>query len=641
MKKFISLKIIIISMIAAIVSGFVIGGLIVLKLDMPEIRQLDHIRPPSTTAIKSRNDQLVDEWFIEKRESLAFSEIPKILIQAVLTTEDRSFYYHSGVSIRGILRAIIKDILARKYVEGASTITQQLAKTLFLSNEKKITRKIKEAILAFQLERRYTKDEILTRYLNQVYFGSGAYGVKSAANLYFGKKLSDLSISECALIAGLPKAPSWYSPLINIKQAKQRRNVVLRQMADTGIIQMEIYKKSCKEPIRLKKNKNKSKPVVFLDEVRNTLEERFGSEYIYQKGLSVQTTIDKDLQIKTEKAVEYHLEKIERRNSHLEKRSLQAAVVVIQNSTGDVLSMVGGRKYKENYFNRATKARRQPGSVIKPLIYAYAIENGYSQASLILDAPIIFGNWQPENYLRNYSGEMTLRKSLVRSLNIPSVRLLDTLGMKNVFKFCQKMGIETDSDLNLTFALGSSEVSLLSITAAYMVFPNQGIYIHPGFIRQVKDRRGRMQWIYRPKKRWIMSRSSAAVMTDILKAVITEGTAKSAQVLNFPVAGKTGTTDDNRDVWFIGFSADVCVGVWVGMDTNESIGERETGGRAALPIWIDVMRFARQKYSKKTFDIPDDTIYVTVDVNTGKRSENNNPSSTSMLLKKNSLPDYK
>jgi len=637
MKKNISLKIIIIAIMVAVISGFAIGGLIVLKLDMPEIRQLDHMLPPSITSIKSRNDLLIDEWFIEKREILSFSEIPKMLIQAVLTTEDRSFYNHSGVSIRGIIRALIKDLLAGRYVEGASTITQQLAKTLFLSNEKKLTRKIKEALLAFKLERRYTKDEILTRYLNQVYFGSGAYGVKSAANIYFGKKLSELDISECALIAGLPKAPSWYSPLINIKKAKHRRNIVLKQMLDTGIIKMETYKKACEMKINVRKKKEKkSKPVVFLDEVRSELEDKFGSEYIYQKGLLVQTTIDIDLQNYIEKIVEYHLEKIEKRNPHIEERSLQAAVVVIQNSTGDILAMIGGRKYKENFFNRATKARRQPGSVIKPLIYAFAIENNYTQASLILDAPLIFDNWQPENYSRSYSGEMTLRKALVRSLNIPCVRLLDKLGIESVFNFCKKMGIETSKDINLTFALGSSEVSLLDITASYMVFPNKGVYIHPGIIRKVKGRRGRkMQWTYRPQKRWVMSRSSAAIMTDMLKAVITEGTAKKAKVLKFPVAGKTGTTDDNRDAWFIGFSADVSVGVWIGLDNNYSIGEGETGGRTALPIWIDIMRIASQKYFKRTFDIPDNTVYVTVNVDTGKKCKNK----TKMLFRKDLAPD--
>jgi len=637
MQKYISWKLIVISIVAALISGIIIGGLIVLKLDMPEIHQLDYMNPPSITGIYSRDDHLIDEWYIEKREQLAFSEIPTILIQAVLTTEDRSFYSHNGVCIRGILRAIIKDILAGEYVEGASTITQQLAKTLFLTNEKKITRKIKEAILAFQLERRYTKDEILTRYLNQVYFGSGAYGVKSAAGLYFGKKLSELNISECALIAGLPKAPSWYSPLVNIKQSKKRRNTVLRQMAETGIITKDVCQKECNKPIVLKEESvQNKKPVFFLDEVRITLEEQFGSEYIYQKGLTVQTTIDRELQLFSEYLIEKHLIAIEQRNPHLDSNSLQASLIVIHNKTGDILCMVGGRKQKENYFNRATQAKRQPGSVIKPLIYAFAIENNYTQASLILDAPVIFGDWQPENYSRKYSGEITLRQALVRSLNIPCIRLLDQLGIDPVFHFCKNMGIEA-GQYNLTFALGSSEVNLLNITSAYMVFPNQGIYIQPGFVHQVKDSNGRIVWVNRPQKRWVMSKYSAAIMTDMLKAVILEGTGKRAQSLKFPVAGKTGTTNDNRDAWFIGFSEEVTAGVWVGIDNNESIGENETGGKAALPIWIDVMKAVHHKYEKKSFSIPEDMIFVKIDVNTGKRSDNSN--AVSMLFKKDSVPD--
>jgi penicillin-binding protein 1A len=633
LKQYLSFKLIVIAILAAIISGTIIGGLIVLKLDLPEIRQLDHMIPPSTTNIYDRNDQLLDEWFIEKREQLTYAEIPQLLIQAILTTEDRLFYKHNGVCIRGIFRAIVKDIIAGKYIEGASTITQQLAKTLFLSNEKRITRKIKEAILAFQLERLYTKNEILTRYLNQVYFGSGAYGIKSAAKIYFGKKIHELTIAECALIAGLPKAPSWYSPLINIKKATQRRNIVLKQMVDTGIISQEEYLSAHNSPINLKKNvQAQDRPVFFLDTVRTTLEEKFDSEYVYQKGLSVQTTIDTYLQHISEEAVERHLKIIENRNPGLSPDDLQAAVIVIQNNTGNILAMVGGRKQEENYYNRALKAKRQPGSAIKPLIYAYAIKNGYSQTSLILDAPVIYGNWQPENYSKTYFGEITLRKALALSLNIPCIRLLDQLNLHAVLGFCKKMGIDNIHNQNLTFALGSSEVSLLALTSAYMVFSNQGVFVSPSVITQVKDRHGRMLWVNRPQKKWMMSKADAAIMCDMLKAVVTQGTAKSAQILDFTVAGKTGTTDACKDAWFIGFSVDVCIGVWVGTDTNKPIGPRETGAQAALPIWIDIMKATGHIFGKKSFDIPDNTMYESFDVNTGKESQDQN--ATLMLIKK-------
>jgi penicillin-binding protein 1A len=630
LKQYISFKLIASAVFAAMISGIIIGGLIVLKLDLPEISQLDQMRPPSITHIYSRNEILFDEWFIEKREQLSYTEIPQILIKAILTTEDRSFYTHNGVCVRGIIRAIFKDIIAGKYVEGASTITQQLAKTLFLSNKKKIARKIKEAILAFQLERRYTKNEILTRYLNQVYFGSGAYGIKSAAKIYFGKKIDELSIAECALIAGLPKAPSWYSPLINMKKATQRRNIVLKQMFDTGIISQTEFLIAHDSQISLKKKEQpRNKPIFFLDTVKTALEEQFGSEYIYQKGLNVQTTIDIALQDASEKAVERQLKTIENRNPNLTSEDLQAAVVVIQNKTGNILAMVGGRKQKENYYNRAIKARRQPGSAIKPLIYAYAIENDYTQASLILDAPVIYGGWRPENYSKTYSGDITLRKALALSLNIPCVRLLDQLGLQPVLEFCKKMGIDIRNQQDLTFALGSSEVTLLTLTAAYMVFPNQGIYVYPEVIRQVRNHRGRVLWVNLPKKRWVMSKAGAAVMCDMLKAVVSHGTAKSAHALGLPVAGKTGTSDNCKDAWFIGFSADVCIGVWVGTDNNKTIGQRETGGRAALPIWIDIMEAVCKKYGKKSFEVPENTMYVSVDVNTGKKSQGRN--STLML----------
>jgi len=633
MKKLISPKLVIIATIAAIISGTIIGGLIVLKLDLPEIKQLDHMRPPSITNIYSRDNQQLDEWFVEKREILIFSEIPKIMIQAILTTEDRSFYSHNGVSMRGILRAIIKDIIARKYVEGASTITQQLAKTLFLTNEKKLTRKIKEAILAFQLERRYTKNEILTRYLNQVYFGSGAYGIKSAAKIYFGKPINELTVAECALIAGLPKAPSWYSPLVNIKKALRRRNIVLKQMLDTGVINADTYHKAHESAIYLKKDsQTQTKPVFFLDMVRNTLVEKFGSEYIYQKGLTVQTTIDTTIQQEAENVVEKQLKIIETRNPALTPDDLQAAAVVIENRTGDILAMVGGRKQKKDFYNRAIKARRQPGSAIKPLIYAYAIENNYKQSSFILDAPVIFGKWQPQNYSKAYAGEIILRSALARSLNIPCVRLLDQLGIKPVLHFCNQMGIQASENINLTFALGTTEVSLLNLVTSYMVFPNQGIFVSPSVIKEIKDRRGRILWIDPPHKKWVMSKAGAAIMCDMLKAVITEGTAQQAKNLDFPVGGKTGTTDNNKDAWFVGFSAHVTAGVWVGTDSNEKIGNRETGGRTALPIWIDIMQTVGKKYPQKPFEIPETTIYKKIDVHTGKVSENSRRS-VSMLLR--------
>ncbi|MBW2538735.1 MAG: transglycosylase domain-containing protein, partial [Deltaproteobacteria bacterium] len=398
-------------LVSGVLFGAVAGAFFALSHDLPQIRSLETFTPSAVTRIYSSDRVLLAELFVEKRVPVPLTSIPAYLQAALVATEDRKFYSHSGVDLKGILRAIIKDIRAGGFVEGASTITQQLSKTLFLTPQKTLIRKIKEAMLAFQLERRYTKDEILELYLNQVYFGSGAYGVESAARLFFGKSAKDLDLAECAMIAGMPKAPSRYSPLINSELAIKRRDTVLKQMRDTGIITASAFQQTLKKELNLKsQNKNSTKAPYFVDYVKKFLEKELGSSILYRGGLSVFTTLSFDLQQAAEVAVANGLAALETRMKPKgnENPLPQCALVSIDVQSGGILAMVGGRNFYDSPFNRATIARRQPGSAFKPIVYAHAIERGFAQNMMILDAPIVFKgalngkDWRPENFSRTY-----------------------------------------------------------------------------------------------------------------------------------------------------------------------------------------------------------------------------------------------
>jgi penicillin-binding protein 1A len=573
--------------------------------------------------------------------------IPRDLTAALVATEDRKFYKHSGVDLKGIARAIYKDIKAGEFVEGASTITQQLAKTLFLTPRKTLVRKLKEAILAFQLERRYTKDEILELYLNQVYFGSGAYGVESAAKIFFGKSVKDLTLSECALVAGMPKSPSRYSPLVNPDLAVKRRNTVLRQMRDTGYISDTVYQKAIKEALdKNKRRSDLSKAAYFVEYVKSSLEDELGSTRLYKSGLSVYTTLNFQLQQAAEKAITDGLAALTQRmqQAHIKEATAQGALICIDLTSGGILAMVGGQDFNTSRFNRATMALRQPGSAFKPFVYAYGIEQGLAQNKTILDAPVVYRgtqegqDWKPQNFSLEYKGEMTLRHALVISQNIPAVRLLQTLGPSSVSQFAHQMGIKSRLAPNLSLALGTSEVTLMDLTAAYAVFANKGERIEPYGILEVIDRQGRIIWRTKPQKRLVLSRSTAAIVTNMLEGVVKEGTGKSAQVLGKAVAGKTGTSNEYKDTLFVGFSPRIIAGVWVGRDRGGSLGDRETGARAALPIWIDFMQIALQNEPHLYFDIPDDVRPIRMDPYTGLPQTDDSKPSVVALFKKGSEP---
>jgi penicillin-binding protein 1A len=629
-----------------IIFGSMAGFFIALTRDLPQIRNLESFKPSSTTRIYSMDEVLLTEFFLEKRDPVPIKIIPDNLKKALIITEDRSFYQHSGIDLKGILRAVFRDIKAGKFVEGASTITQQLSKTLFLQPRKTILRKAKEAFLSFQIERRYTKDEILELYLNQVYFGSGAYGVESAARIYFGKSVSELDLSECALLAGLPKSPSRYSPLIDKDMAIKRRNIVLKQMKDTGVITQAAFNIAKEAPLNLnKQNISRVKAPYFIEFIKFFLENTIGSSRLYKGGLTVVTTLDFKLQKAAELAVEKGLSALEHRmkQQFIKNPDPQCALVSLDVPSGGILAMIGGRDFSKTPFNRATIARRQPGSAFKPIVYAYAIEQGFSQSKIILDAPVAFKirnrkEWEPNNFSNDYKGEMTLRTALALSKNIPAVRLIEMLGPSSVASFAHTMGIESTLHPNLSLALGTSEVKLINLTAAYSVFPNKGELIEPYGVMEILDGKGRLVWRVKPQKKVVISRESAAVITDMLRSVIQDGTAQKAKVIQRPVAGKTGTTNEFKDALFIGFSPSITTGVWVGQDTLTTIGKGETGAKAALPIWIEFMQRALLDRPIQYFDIPDDVVKVSIDPSNGLLASDNAPNAVKALFKKGTEP---
>ncbi len=620
-------SLILITGLIGLLSGATAGVFFAFTRDLPQIRELENFEPSAATRIFSADQVLLAELFLEKRTPVSIDQIPMDLKTALIVTEDRQFYTHSGIDLKGILRAVIKDIMAGQFVEGASTITQQLAKTLFLSQEKTIIRKIKEAILALQLERRYTKDELLALYLNQIYFGSGAYGVESAAQLFFGKPASQMDLAQCALIAGLPKAPSRYTPLVNPDLAEKRRNLVLRLMLNQGLITDARYQLATSQPVL-----NASRAAApgfapyFVQYIRPALEAAVGPSLLYKGGLTVHTTLSLRLQQAAEAAVEDGLARLQQRmrSTIRPEASPQGALVAIDIRTGGILAMVGGRHFSESAFNRAADARRQPGSVFKPVIYALAIARGFTQASLVLDAPVVFkgGNkgedWLPENFSKQYQGEMTLRRALTHSKNIPAVRLLERLGPSAAVQFAHKLGIDSPLSPDLSIALGATSSTLLEITAAFAVFPNGGNHISPHGVTEIIDRENVSLWRARPAIRPVMTGAEAAIMVDMLQGVVEEGTGKQARRLNLPVAGKTGTTNDFKDALFVGFSPAVAAGVWVGMDDSSPLGNKETGARAALPVWIDFMAATRPESTALYFDIPDNMKKAWMDPVTGR-----------------------
>jgi penicillin-binding protein 1A len=626
-----------------ILTGLLMGSFLGLVYDLPEINYLKSFKPSSVTTVFSSDNQVITRFYLEKRFPISIDKIPKSLIDALITTEDRSFFDHSGVNLKAVLRAIVQDIKVGSFKQGASTLTQQLAKTLFLSPEKSIIRKIREAILAVQIERRYTKNEIIELYLNLVYLGSGAYGVEAAAQTYFDRSVTDVTLGQAALLAGLPKAPSVYSPLNNPLLAKKRRAIVLKQMRLVNIISLHDQTLANKEPVSIKPTTATHSPApFFVAYLKNILKLHPGLTSGFSNGLDIYTTLDLKFQTIAQAAVK---DQIERLKTRMEKNGIknpapEAALVAIDIRTGGILSMVGGTDFNKSQFNRAVQARRQPGSAFKPFVYATALGMGYSQAQTLLDAPLRYAQkqgktWEVKNFSHNYSGEMTLRKALALSKNTPVVRLLEQINPKAVIEFAQKAGISSPLHPYLSLALGTAEVSLLELTSAYVPFANKGIQVTPSSIIRITDADGGIVFQNSINRQSIMSRQDAAIMVDMLKAVIIEGTGKRANHIKKDIAGKTGTTDQYKDAYFVGISPQIALGVWVGNDDATTLGPYETGARAALPIWIAYMESFLKDKPVQYFDIPDGTKMIYIHPGTGKILSQSNSMAVRALIKRN------
>ena len=625
-KLFFALVVIAVSAAAGLTFGIVQW----LGHDLPPASQLSSIQAPIKTTVYDSRGRILHEFFKENRSLVPLQQIPRNLVNATLSTEDRNFYHHWGVDLWGVGRAAVNNVLHLRSTQGGSTITQQLARNLFLTQERTVARKLKEIALAIEIERNYSKDQILEMYFNQIYFGEGAYGVDAAAKTFYGKPVQELTLPECALLAGLPANPSVYSPRRRPKAAAARRDKVLRNMLATQAITQVEYEQATNEPLGVTPMRyGNDRAPYFVEMVRQHLDERFGADAVYSGGLKVYTTLDMDLQQIAERALEVQLEQLERElklkvtpqnynvtaaeavHGNLSTPYLQGSFVALDPRNGYIRALVGGRNWVHSNFNRATQALRQPGSAFKPFIYTAAIDNGFHPNDTIVDEPVSFpsGNgmmYQPSNYDRTFRGPVTLRYALQQSINIPAVKLLKKVGTSLVASYARRMGIRTPVGQNLSMALGTSEVTLLELTSSYGVFADRGIRNDPLYVLKVEDKSGNVLERNSPHPVEVLSEETAAVMTSMLQDVVDRGTGYPARLRGFtnPAAGKTGTMDDYMDAWFVGFTPSLVAGAWVGFDEKKTIGPGMTGARAALPAWTDFMLGATRGRPVESFEPP-------------------------------------
>ncbi len=620
----------------AVLIGGAMGLLMFSLWDLPQVQTLEEYKPSTTSRVYSRNNRLLAEFYLENRTPVSLGDVPDSLIKALIATEDTRFYQHHGLDPRGIVRAFSRNIRSGRILEGGSTLTQQLAKVLFLKPERSYTRKLKEMVLALRIEQRYTKEEILSLYLNQIYFGNGAYGVEAASRIYFNKPVRQLGLAECALLAGLPRSPRYYSPFKSADLALGRRAYVLNRMTASGIISRVQAEEAKATALPLPQPvKARGQAPYFVEYIRQKVEERFGSNMLYTGGLNITTTLDDELQGMAEQAVDRGLTRIEAQASRkrASSRPLQAAFLAIEPSTGHVLAMVGGRNFGQSQFNRVWQAQRQPGSAFKPIVYAAALDRGLTSADLLDDSPLSIKldrnkNWSPENFTHTFQGQVTVRRALAQSLNVPTIRLLEKVGVAETVGYARRLGIKSPLKQYLSLALGSSDISLYELASAYAVFANHGVRMGPLSIVTITDGTGRTLYTNESAPEQALRPETAFLVTYLLQGVIEHGTGWKARELGRPVAGKTGTTNDYRDAWFIGYTPDLLAGVWLGYDDHASIGKRETGARAALPIWLDFMKYACQRRDAAGFTVPGGILFRDIDPRTGLLAS---PSCTSSL----------
>ena len=728
----------------AAILGILSGVLFAFAGDLPAIEALDNYNPSTITRVFAANGEPLGEFAVQRRIVIGYDDISPRLRQAIISAEDADFNSHFGLSMSRIAITVLRDVFERRLGNpaGASTLTQQLARNLFpIGFEKSLDRKVKEALLAIQIEKRYTKSEILTLYCNQIHFGHGTNGVEAAARLYFNTRAKDLTLEEAALIAGIIQSPARQSPYVDMAAATRRRNYVLQRMADEHYITQAEANTAKASPIVLKGQPQPDRTIApyYLEEVRKHLERQYGAKALYESGLSVTTTLDPALQTFANQAVERGLRAYDKRHAwrkaartvvapnrplesyrddrwksaikvgdvvpavvmavgkpaptgaarlrigayeadltkdgftwtrrtsaadlvkvgdlidvaitaldeqtHTAKVTLEqtplaeAAMVVIDNHTGQIKAMVGGWDFQRSKFNRAVQAFRQLGSTFKPIVYTAAIDKGFTSASLIVDAPVAYpsgngGTWAPQNYDHTFMGPITLRYALEESRNIPAIKMMEDVGPPSVLAYAKRFGFGEDFPPYLPIALGAGDATLLEVTSAYTTFPNQGMRMTPWSIVNVKDREGNLLEQNRPEPSDVIGADSAYVMTNMLRGVLSpRGTGARAadMAAHWPLAGKTGTVDNNTDAWFIGFDPDITVGVWIGMDDKrKSLGGDEQGAKAALPMWMDFMQHyiasRPDRDAPPDFQAPGNIVFLAVDKSTGALAPLGGPS---------------
>jgi len=754
--KFIALFIIFLIAACGLAFG---GGLYLAYRNLPQVESLREYRPSLVTRIYSDDNKIVGEYFIEKRVLVPYKAIPVYLKEAVISVEDDAFYRHKGLDYKGIIRAFWVNLISLDIKQGGSTITQQLARSLFLTPEQTILRKVKEAILAKRIENILSKDQILEIYLNQIYLGRGTYGVQSASQIYFGKDVRYLTLSESALLAGIIRSPALYSPYLHPDRAKMRQKFVMKRMVDEGYITDDEYKNGYKQDIYLKKPEREEDIAPYFSEyIRQYLVSKYGMEKVYKGGLNVYTTINYNIQKSATRSVKNGLRLLDKRQGYrgpIEHKSraeikewlegsrgalsqadilpgdilegivigveddfatvragrltgkiamedmlwarkrlsgagfkkvtylkddstardilnvgdviyvktasikddnnalfaldqeplVEGALISIDPVTGYVRAMVGGFDFKRSEFNRSIQSRRQPGSAFKPFVYGAAIDDGFTAATVLDDSPISYSipgwdkDWIPENYDGKFYGPMTLRDALAYSRNVVTIKLAEKVGIDKVMSFANRMGIKSHLERNLSLALGSSGTSLLELTSAYGVFANQGIRVEPLFIKYVTDNNNRILERSEPVAEEVISRQTAYILTSMMEDVIQKGTGRRARVLGGPVAGKTGTTNNFTDAWFVGYTSNLVTGTWVGFDDIRSIGHGEAGARAALPIWIEHMQSAMNNMPPSYFPIPEDITFIKIDPYNGLIAPPNMEDFQVEIFRKGTEPD--
>jgi len=695
----------VILILVAIAAGALSGMLLVFSTDLPQVTELEKYRPSTITELYDDQNRVIGQFALQRRVIDKYDDFPAVLRDAITSTEDKDFERHWGVDVWRVFGAAYRDVAVGGRAQGASTLTMQLSRNLFLTPDRNFRRKMQEVMLAIQIERRFTKPQIFALYANQIYLGHGVYGFEAGANYYFGKKAKNLTLEEAAVLAGLPKAPNAYSPINNPERALHRRNLVINNMLEDGKITAEEAQRAKNSPIRLNvQGEPNSIAPYFVEEIRQYLEKKYGSEEVHEKGLRVYTSLNLEMQRAANLAVLDGLAAYEHRHGwkgsllnvvangeslesyrhvdwdsdiaqgdyvhalvtgvgpryatlkfghyaaelgpaeikwtrytspqqfltrgdlvyvkilqfngpqsrvSLEHESgVQGALLALDNSTGDVKAMVGGRSFEQSKFNRATQALRQVGSSFKPYIYTAAIDQGMTPDDTVLDAPVSFpggpsGLYVPHNYDGKFEGVITFRRALAHSRNIPALKVTERVGgIKTVIEYARRFGITAPLLPYLPVALGAADITLWEQTAAFTAFPNDGVRVAPRMIRKVEDYDGRVLEEDYPEVKDVVSARTARIMVDMLREVVLHGTGATAAKLNHPLGGKTGTTNDFTDAWFVGFSPSLTCGVWVGFDEKKTLGNKETGAVAALPIWMDFMRVALQGRESEDFLAP-------------------------------------